>query len=269
MSGKLTIAAGFLALALAACGASSSTGNRGDNNPGTDPGTGAGGPGVVQGIARDAQGQPIAGALIWIQPAETTGLVKVTTGADGRYRTKVYPKLPYYAAGWHWVQYRGKELCLRLAPENPDGNEAFVPEQGVVRNFIWKIQGPIGHSGDGYYGGEVRPFFAGIKVGDVIEYTLTPDGPLADGSGGQTIVRKHDWEDFLWQDIPVGAYRVSAVRIEADGSRTGLKIGAKGSGVEMGDTALLEFKSPDGSCGGLGGNGLERAFLWLEAPGAE
>ncbi|HEU4743476.1 MAG TPA: hypothetical protein VFS50_17950 [Meiothermus sp.] len=73
----------------------------------------------------------------------------------------------------------------------------------------------------------------------------------------------------MWQDIPVGAYRVSALRIEADGSCTPLKISARGSGVEMADTALLEFKSPDGSCGGLGGEGLERAFLWLEARGSE
>ncbi|MCL6569731.1 MAG: carboxypeptidase-like regulatory domain-containing protein, partial [Meiothermus silvanus] len=262
MNIRLTIAAAFLALGLAACGASGSTGGTSPGGGTTDPTPGE--PGVVQGIAHDAQGKPIAGALIWIQPAETTGLVKVNTDADGRYKTKVYPKLPYYAVGWHWVQYRGKELCLRLAAE--EGNEAFGPENGVTRNFVWKLSGPIGRSGDGYYGGEARPFFAGIKVGDVIEYTFAPNGPLADGSTGQTIVRKHDWDNYLWQDIPVGAYKVSAVRIEPDGSRTPLKVSTKSSGMEMGDSALLEFKSGDSICGGLGGNGLERAFVWLQTP---
>lgn len=259
MNIKPSITAVFLALALVACNTAGSGGGT-TPTPGNEPG-------VVQGIALDTLGKPIAGALIWVLPAQTTGLVKATTGADGRYRTKVYPSLPYYTYGWHRVQYRGKELCLRLAAEGQDGNEAFVPEQGVTRNFVWKIKGAIGHAGDGYYGGEVRPFFEGITVGDTIEASFTPDGPLVDGSTGQSFTRKHDWDNFLWQDIPVGAYRVSAVRIEPDGSRTPLKISAKGSGVEMGDSALLEFKSGDGSCGGPGGNGLERAFLWLQAPG--
>ncbi|RYY08428.1 MAG: hypothetical protein EOO04_40040 [Chitinophagaceae bacterium] len=70
-----------------------------------------------------------------------------------------------------------------------------------------------------------------------IEFTLKPDGPLVDGSVGQTIVAKAtDFPSRIsglymnsgLRDIPVGRYQVSARHIPVNGSPKVLKIKQRG-----------------------------------------
>lgn len=255
---------------LAACGASPTdpaSGTTGATPPPTgDGGTPAPGAGTVGGIALDTRGRPIAGALVWIDPALTTGLVTTHTGADGRYSASGATQLPYFARAWTQVSYRGKNYCLRLAGATATDYDSFTLASGVVRDFRWQLTGPIPDLEDQYFGGEVRLMGDGSAPGtNDVELKLAPTGPLIDGSAGQVVVRTVKAYD-LAQDIPAGAYTVSATMIAPDGTRTPLKVGTSyGAGA---DTMPLEFEPTTlPSCSN--GSGLARAFVYWTLPGGD
>src|SRR3546814_11710318 len=56
-----------------------------------------------------------------------------------------------------------------------------------------------------------------------VELTLTPSGPLIDGSEGKTLVLRqgdHYWVQFGYlEDIPIGRYTVTAILKNKDGPR--------------------------------------------------
>lgn len=58
------------------------------------------GKGTISGRALDARGNPIAGALVWVKPAVTTGLVTVHADANGRYIAEGLPNVPYKVCAW-------------------------------------------------------------------------------------------------------------------------------------------------------------------------
>jgi hypothetical protein len=184
-------------------------------------------PGVVQGVAQDSQGKPIAGAKIWVRPTLTTGLLQATTDAQGRYRVKGINTIPYNAYAWHTQSYRGKTLCLRLAAEQATGYDSFIPEKGAVRNFRMQMTGSIPDDSNARFGGEFRVFLSATPAGSRIEINLVPDGLLLDGSVGQSL--KIPLENFVQSGVPIGVYNATATLIEADGSRSSLEIGLDGS----------------------------------------
>jgi hypothetical protein len=274
---KLAVAVGLAGL-LAACTDKGTGGNGGVPDGGGDanPGGGEVHPGQVTGRALDTQGQPLAGAVIYVGGAgiQTTPR-KSTTDAHGQYMVDNFvPRLTYKAFGWVPVTYRGKNFCLRLTPEDPSGYESFVAELGAVRNFRWKLQGRIEDSvapvdQDGaYYGGTIRifPQLADDYTG-LIELQLTPTGPLIDGSQGQALTRTVDLLKPLFAlDIPVGVYKVTATRIKTDGTRTAARVGPTSS--EVASESTLEFNPETfGSCGSaVVGSGVTRSFLTVVSP---
>ena len=232
---------------------------------------GPGGKGTISGRAVDASSKPIAGALIWVKPAVTTGLVRTTTDAQGNYRVEGLPNVPYEVYAWAQPTYNGKRHCLRLGHDNPNDYNAVVPTQGVVRNFRWKLEGVIADRGnDTFFGGEVRLFTVWRGDNDFsgnfkVEVKFTPTGPLVDGSTGKTVARIVNWaESPFARDVPVGAYRVTATLIDAGGQRSALEIGM--SDTSLGAQAAFEFKPSSSSCGGDFGNGTERAFMYIARP---
>ena len=214
------------------------------------------------------QGRPIEGALVWIEPALTTGLTKAHTDSSGTYKVAGLIDVPYTAKAWTEVDYGGEHFCLRLGMPNASDFDSFVPSDGAVRNFQWQLTGVIEDlkDYDGYFGGEIRLFREGDMKNGTVELTFTPQGPLVDGSTVAAFTRTLNVnEDLFVYDIPLGLYTVTSVLVEADGTRTPLKTGATSASdgyATQTDAADLAFK-PDG-CGN--GSGLERAFLYLNSP---
>jgi hypothetical protein len=223
---------------------------------------------TVTGIVLDTQGRPIEGAKVWIEPALTTGLVEVRTGANGRYSATSLIDVPYYAKAWTQVQYNGQDFCLRLGMPNASDYDSFVPTHGTERNFQWQLTGVIEDlkEYDEFFGGMVRVMSTGYYMdsADAIEFTFTPTGPRIDGSAGETIVRELDLqtESSDLYDIPVAPYRVTAVLIGNDGSRAPLMIGPDIFDNEHPEMSI-DWAS-DGTCSN--GNGVDWNYIWLDDP---
>jgi hypothetical protein len=231
-------------------------------------------PRTVIGTTVDTAGLPLPGARIWVETELYTGTPGLgVSDPEGRYRVeRLIAQYVYTAYAWTEVDYRGRAWCLRLAPLTPPADAAFPGATGAVRDFRWRIAGPMedtwaapGEDG-AYWGATARlfPDFADGAYDRVVELTLTPDGPLVDGTTGSTIVRAVDLATTPFAlDIPLGAYVVTAARVEPDGSRLPLLVATEGSAPAP--SALLEFAPQDtygAPCGSAAiTNGVERAFL--------
>lgn len=264
MFGKIIYSFCLFTLLLTACGQTNSTPRDPNGTPNTPP---RAEPYSVTGIALDTRGNPLANAKVWVEPAVTTGLYETSTDANGRYEATRLPNVPYYAKAWTFVEYNGENFCLRLGMPKASDYDSFTVEQGVVRNFQWQLRGVIEDlkEYDGYFGAEIRLFIDGDMKDGEIELTFTPTAPLVDGSEGETVTRQLNVnDDLMVYDIPLGQYEVSGVLLE-NGTRTPLHIGVESvwDGYDaQTETAALEFK-PNG-CGN--GNGIDRAFLYLNSP---
>lgn len=231
-------------------------------------------PRKVKGVVLDSRGRPVEGAIVWVLPSLTTGVVILKTDAQGRYATGPLPTVPFRTYARLKVAYRGQTYCLRAAAENDAQYDDFTPEKGVVRNFRLKLTGPVPDAGyeNAFFGGEVRIIhhdWEGTRIVDLdstVEVTLVPNGPLVDGSAGKTLVKRAKvGENFLY-DIPIGHYDVTAVEIRKDGTRTPLVMGEYLGPPRA--KVTLDFKPMSSStCGGSGGgHDVERAFLYVARP---
>ena len=215
--------------------------------------------GSVSGVVLDGLGKPVEGARIWVKPSLTTGLVQARTGPDGRYKAEGLINVPYNAYAWIRMPYRDKNLCLRVAPVAVSQYDSFVPQGNVTRDFKLRVSGLIDDRDNIYYGGEIRVFYQELSPRATVEFKFEPLGVLADGSAGKTLVRSP--KDMMIEDVPVGAYRVTAQITEPSGWRRAARVGRKGS--DMAAETVLEWESPDSCIGGFG-NGLARAFLYVQ-----
>ncbi len=166
--------------------------------------------GYVQGTVKDTQGKPIAGAQIVIDNTLIyDSNLTTTTDEQGVYKIKLPGSFTWMAYAQLRQSYHGETFVLDL---HPDKAEGFTSE-GAIRNFEWKLSGKRpGGSSTGYYGG-LLTFDAYPGIWDVdnkaIEFTLTPIGPLIDGTSGQVLkIRAEDGYQLL--DIPIGRYTISA-----------------------------------------------------------
>lgn len=256
----------LLALSVA-CGAGDTTGVSDDPNPGP-PGTPPPSqPGLISGVAVDAHGAPIAGAKVWIRPSLTTGLLDATTDANGKYSVQGLSTIPYRAYAWAFVQYGGKKLCLRLGSQSDADYDSFVPATGVVRNFTLRTEGEIGPNSGDHFGGDVRLFVPYAPNGERVIVTLTPTGPLVDGSAGRTLTYDAREHDLLLEGVPVGIYKATAKFVAADGATTALTISARDRDDYAAD-AELQWQTKD-SCVGSTAGGPDRAYLWIRNPAQE
>lgn len=230
-------------------------------------------PATVGGQVLDTQGRPLPGALIWIQPAVTTGLVTVRTDARGTYQSPRLVNVPYNAVAYYQTEYRGQSYCLRLASEKVSGYDTFSPDPkaGTVRNFRMQLSGkipdPSGYTA--YFGSEVRLMWTGdydagktVANGSKVTLTFTPDGPLIDGSRGRPFSVTGNHANPIIPDVPVGHYRVSATEVHADGRKTPLIVGQDENRLSA--SAAFAFQ-PSGMCGGATSN-VGRAFLYVARP---
>jgi hypothetical protein len=230
-------------------------------------------PGTISGQALDSSGKPIAGALVWVEPSLTGGLVTAHTDANGRYRVQGLLNQPYDVYAWAQPKYNGAPYCLRLGHDTVSDYDPLTPASGATRDFRWQLEGAIPDRGEHtFFGGTVRLMPASGHDGDfnlhaglTMKLTFTPTGPLVDGSPGKTVTRTINWEDTdLAEDVPVGAYRVSATVTDASGQTVALEVGANGSG--LGASTTLTFAPTGGVCGGDFGNGTARVLVDIARP---
>jgi hypothetical protein len=183
-------------------------------------------PGHLVGKLADAHGRPLSNVTVMVfgfsDRGEPVTREKKVTGPAAEYDIEL-PEGKYNTPVARIdVDYNGRRYVLPLAAA--DGTREWLEQResrgGMVRDFVWRISGPI-PGGDpatpaGYYGGTIQ-FDKGEDLGDIatVEITLTPDGPLIDGNPGQpvTFTRKLPWrrhEDHYLFDVPLGKYTATA-----------------------------------------------------------
>lgn len=179
-----------------------------------DPGTGV--DGCLTGKVTDPQGKPLPKANVFVgHTVVVSNGPEVKTASDGTYKIQLVALAgEWVAKGYILKQYNDRVYKINLDPEN---DAPFTSDEKPVRNFQWKLTGHIPDpSLDLYYGGTMelsRDLNAdGLYDKENIEFTLTPVGPLIDGSTGKTLklqIKKKS--DSAISDIPMGRYKVTAV----------------------------------------------------------
>ena len=208
--------------------------------------------GTVSGKASDFRGNPLIDAEVAILGTTFAGGEDVgfypRTAADGTYSMEV-PEGNYSVSASHAVSYDGKRYLLQLHPGDGKRGRSYPSKAGITQSFTLKVSGlrPEGElspdKGFSYYGGQ-----SDFRIGDVYSesfqtnhfatefpngftarVTLTPDGPLLDGSQGQAVVFEKQVKSMYDAslegiDIPLGKYTVSAVAVKPTGETRTLKV---------------------------------------------
>lgn len=248
-SGK-QLAAAWLGMGLVFAGVSRSS--RGDDKPQKSPVAAAATqakeeqaePNVAKGRVTNSAGEPIAGAVVDLKNTLFYGSsVEVKTKKDGTYRAEL-------ARGtWHVtahvnVTYNKQKYRIDLCPDSDDD---FANTDGVVRGFTLKLTGEK-ENGLGTYG---FPVIVYNVPGDYsfqetdVELTLTPDGPLVDGSKGQVITGKcvHTPDGTAIKDVPMGRYKVKARVVEKGKSAEPMRVRVRNKDQEFVDEVTADFES--------------------------
>ncbi len=172
-------------------------------------------PGFLSGLVLGTQGQPLAGARVFISgttfaQGQRTNFETVTR-ADGSYSLRV-PDGRYSAKASYTTTYDGLTYSFFLDPAGGNPNAEVDSSEGGNFNFRWKLSGLRAGSGAGasrysdFYGSGIDFSYCGLPAkaycdstysavtpgaapgGSLITATFTPQGPLVDGSAGQPVV---------------------------------------------------------------------------------
>lgn len=183
--------------------------------------------GVVKGRMVDAKGNPIPGAKVYAGHTTyyNTNVVAVTD-ANGYYKLDIdNPGGTWTIHGQVQKQYNGQTYTFYVYADNTDPVSGTA---GAIRKLTWKLSGAIPGLTNGKYGAKVA-YYDNSPVfirDEEIEFTLIPQGPLVDGSTGQTITG-FATESFSMvgtavgtglNDVPLGRYQLSARYVPKDGS---------------------------------------------------
>jgi hypothetical protein len=198
-------------------------------------------PYTMTGVVVNSAGQPVQGAEVFADNTLYYNMnALATTDAKGRYTIK----LPKNEQGT-WApgatvkrKYHGVTYEFRLYADN---NRAFSASDGAVRKFTWRLSGEL-PDGDGFIGQRVFIYGGtGITFGaqQRVEVTLTPDGPLVDGSPGKPITRVV--EEGRITDVPLGRYRATA-RILRSGQPPLPLLVSPGQGGNYAASATADFE---------------------------
>jgi hypothetical protein len=189
-------------------------------------------PGLVRGYVYDTKGRPLKNAVLGVRASLFTG-ASAKTDAKGYY--EIMPPLvatEFYKAAYPMDYGDGRAvLGLHAADGEADLDSA---KTGTVENFVMLPYGIGNRSGlqdsphysGNYYGGSLSlgwyadedprwPNARYLPPDGTIEITLTPDGPLVDGSPAHPIiirklVGKSVNTGMYVHNIPVGAYKMTA-----------------------------------------------------------
>ncbi|MGA0557642.1 carboxypeptidase-like regulatory domain-containing protein [Larkinella sp. VNQ87] len=199
--------------------------------------------GHLTGKVTDPQGKPLKGAEI---VADNTWLYNsnlvTRSDANGAYSIALPAAAStYQATAQLQVSYHGQTYELDLRPDEPEG----FTQDGAVRNFQWALNGEYPDHAGRFYGGTITlDKEIGSELYDVenILFTLTPVGPLIDGSTGKTLKlksgqpRTNSYGKLV--DVPIGRYRISAVH-EPSGAK--IRVRNKNGTFAADGTVTLDF----------------------------
>ena len=225
-------------------------------------------PGYIIGRAVFADGRPIPNFTVRAN-TQIGGNGANAVGSNGRYTMPISdPNVNLVTDITANVQlrYQGEEYILRMHPADgmPDNGSpgSFVGDakKGIVRDFVFRLTGIApGHPtnpppsnvtrndpGRARYAFEGHPIqvLSGLAYGHpTVLITLTPTGPLIDGSQGAVIQRtlpNFDGSFFEINDLPLGTYTATASEVAPDGTLKPHKLRMKvvGTPVGSGDTPL-------------------------------
>lgn len=190
-------------------------------------------PGVFAGTVVNAAGKPVAGAQISVIGTTSRGDTTsrdVFTDNTGTYRAKMPDGA--YAAKWAFahIHYNDRDALFALDAPDPRLLADQDISSGPVVPFVFKISGITSahrdpNSWDSYYGQAITMYGdSNCPDKKTIQLTLTPDGPLADGSQGKTLVMSQSqWAPF--KDIPLGIYEASIQVTDGNGRVIPSRIG--------------------------------------------
>lgn len=216
--------------------------------------------GIIKGTATTTDGQPIksfGGSISGYSSKSGQRVSANIDGTNGKYSTDVGPG-QFATRAWTDVEYNGRKYRIDL--DATDGKGVLTKQDtkpGVVKNFKWKLDGfrvdCDARGTDRFYshcGGSINfnpeghgiEYWSGIKkdykhkpepkipADAIVELTLTPDGPLIDGSKGKPVVLTlkpadiKGYMDRITRGIPIGRYKVTAKATLADRSSKALKV---------------------------------------------
>ncbi|GAB3917449.1 carboxypeptidase regulatory-like domain-containing protein [Larkinella terrae] len=171
--------------------------------------------GYVSGTVVDTKGQPIAGALVFIdETGPYMSGASTHTDAKGHFRIKLENRV-YRVYATFERKYGGRTYEIRLKPSNSD---SFTAVDSPVIDFQWVLSGKKPEPLVGYFGG-----YVGLYQGDTnipkneVEFTFTPTD-LIDGSVGNPLKIKANLVSTQYlEDIPLGKYNIRAVHKPAAG----------------------------------------------------
>ena len=218
-------------------------------------------PNVVEGTVKTVDGRPVPGATIRIAGAIGAArgtAISATTDANGRYRVRV-PLGHYNVDGFADIEYEGQKYKELWLDRGDAPCERVMSDKGIVRNFILRLSGPkrctnglSPNNPDAYNGAYITAMTSSFPDDAVITFTLTPLGPLADGSRGRPLSITRTGaalktgggpirETSFLHDIPLGRYRVAAEVRYANGKREGTTLELRDGGNTSGSTLDITF----------------------------
>lgn len=170
--------------------------------------------GFLTGTVKDTKGNPMPGITVLADNTLYYNSYKTgVTDANGKYRISL-PNGTYAAYAEFQKDYNDKTYTIKLHADNTNP----FSQDGAVVNFQWKLTGKIPGGNGLRSGGTVMvDSYPGSTIYDPenIEFTLTPQGVLIDGSTGSVIRMKPGQpqtdEYGKLVDIPIGRYKLTAV----------------------------------------------------------
>lgn len=187
-----------------------------NNNDGGLPGGPEAKKGLVTGVVTDVKNHPVKDARITIEHTVWyNSYLFASSNQEGKYQVSIPddPAGDWTAKAQLTKTAYGQTYKFEL---EPDKIGAFDKTGGAVRNFTWKLSGPL-PGGGGYYGAHVDLYPFGIDV-DMTKirllFTPFPGEPtLIDGSTAAPFEKPAEEVagTFMVKDIPVGKYTVKAL----------------------------------------------------------
>lgn len=217
------------------------------NSEAIDPASGNTEKGVVKGRVVDRQGKAVVNAEII---ANSTDYYNKTTtaytDASGNYQLKLPTGIAegsYRVSGTLTMKYHNKNYKMALYEED---TRVFSAYDGAIRNFQFRLTGKRTVDDDASsspLGGRIEVHHQVDNVlGDNLEITLDPVGPLVDGSTGKKLVLPMPNNGYVLNDIPVGQYKITA-RDRMTGQQLGVTI--QGTFTDYVPSVTTLFKEKD------------------------
>ena len=200
--------------------------------------------GYTTGTVTDTKGNPMAGIEVVVENTLVGNhrYGAAVTDDKGRYRIPLSQVGTFHASAYVVKTFNGRQYRLPLHPDN----DAAYSNEGAVRNFQWKLSGPKPTQLEGFYGATAdMAGDIGLPLDDPehIEFTLTPQGKLIDGSTGAVLKLKcgapmtAHYNSLV--DIPIGRYTVSAIYLKTNQR---LKLRVTDSDDAYAATMTLDFE---------------------------